>query len=43
MTRALRDLPVGEGSLPQVLVPLGIAVGGAVLILGSCAMPDSSR
>lgn len=30
MTRAFRDLPVGEGSLLQMLVPLGIAVGGAV-------------
>ena len=28
MTRAFRDLPVGEGSLLQILVPLGIAVGG---------------
>jgi drug/metabolite transporter (DMT)-like permease len=30
MTRAFRDLPVGEGSLLQMLVPFGIAVGGAV-------------
>ena len=30
MTRAFRDLPVGEGSLLQMLVPLGIAIGGAV-------------
>jgi drug/metabolite transporter (DMT)-like permease len=30
MTRAFRDLPVGEGSLLQMLVPLGIALGGAV-------------
>lgn len=30
MTRAFRDLPVGEGSLLQMLVPLGIAVGGVV-------------
>lgn len=30
MTRAFRDLPVGEGSLLQMLVPLGIAVGGAI-------------
>lgn len=28
MTRAFRDLRVAEGSLIQVLVPLGIAVGG---------------
>ena len=31
MTRAFRDLPVAEGSLLQMLVPLGIATGGAVL------------
>ena len=30
MTQAFRDLPVGEGSLLQMLVPLGIAIGGAV-------------
>ena len=30
MTRAFRDLAVAEGSLLQMLVPLGIAVGGAV-------------
>jgi len=30
MTRAFRDLPVAEGSLIQMLVPLGIAIGGAV-------------
>jgi drug/metabolite transporter (DMT)-like permease len=28
MTRAFRDLPVAEGSLLQILVPLGIAAGG---------------
>lgn len=28
MTRAFRDLPVAEGSLLQMLVPLGIAFGG---------------
>jgi drug/metabolite transporter (DMT)-like permease len=28
MTRAFRDLPVAEGSLLQMLVPLGIAAGG---------------
>ena len=28
MTRAFRDLPVSEGSLLQILVPLGTAVGG---------------
>jgi drug/metabolite transporter (DMT)-like permease len=31
MTRAFRDLSVAEGSLLQMLVPLGIAVGGAVI------------
>jgi drug/metabolite transporter (DMT)-like permease len=30
MTRAFRDLPVAEGSLIQMLVPLGIATGGMV-------------
>lgn len=30
MTRAFRDLPVAEGSLIQMLVPLGIAIGGMV-------------
>jgi drug/metabolite transporter (DMT)-like permease len=30
MTRAFRDLSVAEGSLMQILVPLGIAAGGAV-------------
>ena len=30
MTHAFRDLPVGEGALLQMLVPLGIAAGGAV-------------
>lgn len=30
MTRAFRDLPVGEGSLLQMLVPLGTAAGGMV-------------
>ncbi len=30
MTRAFRDLPVAEGSLIQMLVPLGIALGGFV-------------
>jgi drug/metabolite transporter (DMT)-like permease len=28
MTRAFRDLPVAEGSLLQMLVPIGIAAGG---------------
>ncbi|MBM3855617.1 MAG: DMT family transporter, partial [Verrucomicrobia bacterium] len=31
MTRAFRDLPVAEGSLLQMLVPLGTATGGAIL------------
>ena len=30
MTRAFRDLPVGEGSLLQMVEPLGIAAGGAI-------------
>ena len=30
MTQAFRDLSVAEGSLMQMLVPLGIALGGAV-------------
>ncbi len=30
MTRAFRDLPVGEGSLLQMLVPLGIGAGGVL-------------
>lgn len=30
MTRAFRDLKVGEGSLLQMLVPVGIAIGGVV-------------
>lgn len=30
MTRAFRELPVAEGSLLQMLVPVGIAVGGVV-------------
>ncbi len=30
MTRGFRELPVAEGSLLQMLVPLGIASGGAV-------------
>ena len=30
MTRAFRELPVGEGSLLQMLVPLGIACGGVL-------------
>lgn len=30
MTRAFRDLPVGEGSMMQMLVPLGIAAGGVL-------------
>jgi drug/metabolite transporter (DMT)-like permease len=30
MTRAFRDLPVAEGSLIQMLVPLGTALGGGL-------------
>lgn len=28
MTQSFRDLPVGEGSIIQMLVPLGVAIGG---------------
>lgn len=38
MTRAFRDLPVAEGSLIQMLVPLGIAAGG-VLCFGERFAP----
>jgi drug/metabolite transporter (DMT)-like permease len=38
MTRAFRDLPVAEGSLLQMLVPLGIAIGG-VLFFGEHFAP----
>lgn len=30
MTRAFRDLPVAEGALLQMLVPVGVTIGGAV-------------
>ena len=30
MTRAFRELTVAEGSILQMLVPVGIAVGGVV-------------
>jgi len=30
MTQAFRELPVAEGSLLQMLVPLGVALGGAI-------------
>ena len=39
MTRAFRDLPVAEGSLLQMLVPLGIAAGG-VFFFGERFAPD---
>lgn len=40
MTRAFRDLPVAEGSLLQMLVPLGIAVGGIVFFQEHFAPPE---
>ena len=42
MTRAFRDLPVGEGSLLQMLVPLGIAVGGVVFFHEHFAVHEMS-
>jgi drug/metabolite transporter (DMT)-like permease len=38
MTHAFRDLPVAEGSLLQMLVPVGIAIGG-VLFFGEHFAP----
>ena len=40
MTRAFRDLPVAEGSLLQMLVPLGIAVGGVIFFAERFAMHE---
>ena len=40
MTRAFRDLPVAEGSLLQMLVPLGTAVGGAVFFREHFALSE---
>ena len=40
MTRSFRDLPVAEGSLLQMLVPLGTAVGGAVFFAEDFALTE---
>ncbi len=40
MTRSFRDLPVAEGSLLQMLVPLGTAVGGAVFFAENFALAE---
>lgn len=40
MTRSFRDLPVAEGSLLQMLVPLGTAVGGAVFFAEHFALSE---
>jgi drug/metabolite transporter (DMT)-like permease len=40
MTRAFRDLPVAEGSLLQMLVPLGIAVGSVIFFGERFAMDE---
>jgi drug/metabolite transporter (DMT)-like permease len=40
MTRAFRDLPVAEGSLLQMLVPLGIAVGSVIFFGEHFALPE---
>jgi drug/metabolite transporter (DMT)-like permease len=40
MTRAFRELPVAEGSLLQMLVPVGVAVGGAVFFAEHFALHE---
>jgi drug/metabolite transporter (DMT)-like permease len=40
MTQAFRDLSVAEGSLLQMLVPLGIAVGGVVFFHEHLTTPE---
>ena len=40
MTRAFRDLPVAEGSLFQMLVPLGTAVGGMLFFAEHFALHE---
>ena len=40
MTQAYRDLSVAEGSLLQMLVPLGIACGGAVFFHEHFTLPE---
>jgi drug/metabolite transporter (DMT)-like permease len=40
MTRAFRDLPVAEGSLVQIIVPVGIAMGGVAFFHEHFALHD---
>jgi drug/metabolite transporter (DMT)-like permease len=40
MTRAFRDLPVAEGSLMQMLVPLGVAVGSVAFFHEHFSLPE---
>jgi drug/metabolite transporter (DMT)-like permease len=40
MTRAFRDLSVAEGSLLQMLVPLGIAAGGVLFFAESFTLHE---
>jgi len=40
MTLAFRDLPVAEGSLIQMLVPLGIAIGGYIFFSESFSVHE---
>lgn len=40
MTRAFRDLPVAEGSLLQMLVPIGVAAGGALFFGESFSLAE---
>jgi len=40
MTRAFRDLPAGEGSLWQMLVPPGVAVGGWLFFAEHFSVPE---
>jgi drug/metabolite transporter (DMT)-like permease len=40
MTRAFRELPVAEGSLLQMLVPVGIAVGGVAFFAEHFALHE---
>lgn len=40
MTRAFRDLPVAQGSLMQIFVPVGIAIGGVVFFHEHFAVHD---
>ena len=40
MTRAFRDLPAGEGSLWQMLVPPGVALGGWLFFAEHFSVPE---